>query len=131
MPFSPDTRDCVEKLLVEQPRALTLGAVRRELEKEDRELEEKMGYLQFLTPENLDVAAICREHMEVMEEVMRQLQEMTEVVAPAEKVGVRRGFEGSWSASSPRVGLWERCCRREARTMRERTISCLRSSTWC
>ena len=81
-----NTRDCVEKLLVEQLRALTLGAVRKEMEKEDRELEEKMGYLQFLTPENLDVATICREHMEIMDEVMRQLQEMTGVVAPAEKL---------------------------------------------
>ena len=116
---------------MERLRALTLGAVRRELEKEDRELEEKMGYLQFLTPENLDVAAICKEHMEVMEEVMKQLQEMTGVVAPAEKVGMEDAVERSWSASSPHAGRWERCCRREARTTRERTISCRRSSTWC
>ena len=116
---------------MEQLRALTLGAVRRELEKEDRELEEKMGYLQFLTPENLDVAAVCKEHMEVMDEVMRQLQEMTGVVAPAEKVGLEWGFEGSWNASSPLVGRWERCCRREARTTRERMISYRHSSTWC
>ena len=121
----------MEKLLVEQLRALTLGVVRKEMEKEDRELEEKMGYLQFLTPENLDVATICREHMEIMDEVMRQLQEMTGVVAPAEKVGVDGGVEGSWNASSRRVGRWVRCCRREARTTREQTISYPRSFTWC
>ena len=81
-----DTRDCVEKLLIDELRGYTLGAVRIELKKEDDDLSEKLSYLQFLTVDNLDVSSICKQHPEVLQQVSEQLQEISSVVSPAEKV---------------------------------------------
>ena len=81
-----DTRDCVEKLLIDELRGYTLGAVRMELKKEDDDLSEKLSYLQFLTVDNLDVSSICKQHPEVLQQVSEQLQEISSVVSPAEKV---------------------------------------------
>ena len=85
-----DTRDCVEKLLMEDLRDYTLGAVREEMKKEDTELEAKMADLQFLTMENLDVSEICRQNPDVMKKVMEELQQIQHVFSPAEKVAVRQ-----------------------------------------
>ena len=85
-----DTRDCVEKLIMEDLRDYTLGAVREEMKKEDTELEAKMADLQFLTMENLDVSEICRQNPDVMKKVMVELQQIQHVFSPAEKVAVRQ-----------------------------------------
>ena len=85
-----DTRDCVEKLIMEDLRDYTLGAVREEMKKEDTELEAKMADLQFLTMENLDVSEICRQNPNVMKKVMEELQQIQHVFSPAEKVAVRQ-----------------------------------------
>ena len=85
-----DTRDCVEKLIMEDLRDYTLGAVREEMKKEDTELEAKMADLQFLTMENLDVSEICRQNPDVMKKVMEELQQIQHVFSPAEKVAVRQ-----------------------------------------
>ncbi|KAK8820213.1 hypothetical protein WA556_000872 [Blastocystis sp. ATCC 50177/Nand II] len=81
-----DTRDCVEKLIMEDLRDYTLGAVREEMKKEDTELEAKMADLQFLTMENLDVSEICRQNPDVMKKVMEELQQIQHVFSPAEKL---------------------------------------------
>lgn len=78
---------------MEKLRACTLGAVREEMKKEDEELAVKMENLQFLTIENLDVAAVCRENMQVMDEVRQQLQQIQNVSSPAEKVNEREKDE--------------------------------------
>lgn len=88
-----DTRDCVEKIILERLRDLTLGAVREQLAKEDQELERKMQDLQFLTADNLEVADVCKQHPEVMETVTKQLQKIQTVASPAEKVMVGSGPE--------------------------------------
>ncbi len=85
-----DTRDCVEKLIMEDLRDYTLGAVREEMKKEDTELEAKMADLQFLTMENLDVSEICRQNPDVMKKGMEELQQIQHVFSPAEKVAVRQ-----------------------------------------
>ncbi len=85
-----DTRACVEKLIMEDLRDYTLGAVREEMKKEDTELEAKMADLQFLTMENLDVSEICRQNPDVMKKVMEELQQIQHVFSPAEKVAVRQ-----------------------------------------
>lgn len=96
------------------------------MKKEDEELAVKMENLQFLTMENLDVAQVCKENREVMEQVMKQLQQIEKVVSPAEKVGIWREIKGSWSASSSRAERWVLCCRLERREkMRVLMTSCL------
>ena len=82
------TRDCIEMVIMEKLRACTLGAIREEMKKEDEELSVKMENLQFLTMENLDVSAICKENTNVMNQVMEQLQRIQNVSSPAEKVNV-------------------------------------------
>ena len=82
------TRDCIEMVIMEKLRACTLGAIREEMKKEDEELSVKMENLQFLTMENLDVSAICKENTDVMNQVMEQLQRIQNVSSPAEKVNV-------------------------------------------
>lgn len=82
------TRDCIEMVIMEKLRACTLGAIREEMKKEDEELRIKMENLQFLTMENLDVSAICKENIDVMNKVMEQLQRIQNVSSPAEKVCV-------------------------------------------
>ena len=76
----------MEKLLIEELRGYTLGAVRMELKKDDDDLGEKLSYLQVLTVDNLDVSDICKQHPEVLQQVSEQLQEISSVVSPAEKV---------------------------------------------
>ena len=81
-----DTRDCIEMVILEKLRGCTLGAVREELKKEDEELAVKMENLQFLTKENLEVAPICIEKEDVMNQVTSELQRIDQVFSPAEKV---------------------------------------------
>ena len=98
------------------------------MKKEDEELAVKMENLQFLTMENLDVAQVCKENQDVMEQVMKQLQQIEKVVSPAEKVGMWREIKGSWSVSSSRAEHWVLCCRLERREkMRALMTSCLHS----
>ena len=81
-------------LLIEKLRACTLAAVREEMKKEDEELAVKMDNLQFLTMENLDVAQVCKDNQEVMNQVMQQLQQIEKVVSPAEKVRLSKTCNG-------------------------------------
>ena len=74
-------------MLIEELRGYTLGAVRVEMQKEDNELTEKLGYLDFLTVDHCGVSDVCKQHPEVMQQVTEQLQEISRVVSPAEKVG--------------------------------------------
>lgn len=76
----------MEKLILEDLRDYTLGAVREEMKKEDTELEAKMADLQFLTMANLDVSEVCQKNEEVMNKVKEQLQQIQNVFSPAEKV---------------------------------------------
>ena len=71
---------------MEKLRDLTLGDVRSGLAKEDEELEKKMQDLQFLTPDNLEVAEVCKQNPETMQTVTKQLQQIQNVASPAEKV---------------------------------------------
>ena len=73
-------------MLIEELRGYTLGVVREEMKKEDDELTEKLSYLEFLTVDHLGVSAVCKEHPEVLQKVTEQLQEISRVVSPAEKV---------------------------------------------
>lgn len=88
-----DTRDCIEKVILEKLRELTLGKVREDLAKEDQELENKMRDLQFLTADNLEVADVCKQNPDTMDTVTQQLQQIQNVGSPGEKVADGRGSE--------------------------------------
>lgn len=122
----------MEKLILEDLRDYTLGAVREEMKKEDTELEAKMADLQFLTMANLDVSEVCQKNEEVMNKVKEQLQQIQNVFSPAEKVVcVVWPSVASWSALSSPTEPWEPCYRAGTRQemMRVLMISFLRSFT--
>ena len=131
--FDVDTRDCIEKLILDKLRDYTLGAVREEMKKEDEELEQKMKDLQFLTQDNLDVSPVCKEHPETMQKVTEQLQRIQNVSSPAEKVGMRARYQNSWTALSSPAEHSEHYYRAEIRveTMPAPMISCLLLSMLC
>ena len=131
--FDVDTRDCIEKLILDKLRDYTLGAVREEMKKEDEELEQKMRDLQFLTQDNLDVSPVCKEHPETMQKVTEQLQRIQNVSSPAEKVGTGARYENSWTASLSPAEHSGHSCRAEIRAemMPAPMISCLRLSMSC